>query len=119
MKSQDIVNERCFYHIRREAVAVCPECKRFFCRECITEHEDRVICASCLKKKFPAPDRRRLPFVSLMRTGQVITGILVLWILFYFLGQILVSIPSSFHEGTVWKSAWKIANEEESPKTTE
>jgi hypothetical protein len=54
-----------------------------------------------------------------MRTGQVITGILVLWILFYFLGQILVSIPSSFHEGTVWKSAWKIANEEESPKTTE
>ena len=118
MGSQGIVNERCFNHMRREAVAVCPECRRFFCRECITEHDDRVICASCLKKKFPALDRRRLPFAGLMRTGQVVTGILFLWLLFYLLGQMLVSIPSSFHEGNVWKDSLQV-NEKESPKTAE
>jgi hypothetical protein len=119
MKSYDIVNKRCFHHVHREAVAVCPECKRFFCRECVTEHEDRIICASCLKKKFPAADRRRLRFINLLRMWQGIAGILILWIFFYFLGQILVSIPSSFHEGTVWKSAWELASEKETSKRTE
>lgn len=119
MKSRDIVNERCFIHVRREAVAVCPECRRFFCRECIAEHEDRIICASCLKKKFPAPDRRRFRFINLLRMVQGIAGILILWMFFYFIGQILVSIPSSFHEGTVWKSALEIAREKETSQRTE
>lgn len=119
MKSRDIVNERCFIHVRREAVAVCPECRRFYCRECITEHEDRVICASCLKKKLPAPDRKRFQFINLLRMVQGIAGIMILWMFFYFIGQILVSTPSSFHEGTVWKSAWEVASEKETSKTTE
>jgi hypothetical protein len=119
MKSHNIVNERCFIHVGREAVAVCPECRRFFCRECITEHEDRIICASCLKKKFTAPDRGRLRFINLLRMMQGVAGILILWLFFYFIGQILVSIPSSFHEGTVWKSAWEIASDKETSKRTE
>ena len=119
MKSLNIVNERCSIHVSREAVAVCPECRRFFCRECVTEHEDRIICASCLKKKIAAPDRGRLRFINLLRMGQGIIGIFIIWIFFYFIGQILVSIPSSFHEGTVWKSAWEIASEKETSKRTE
>jgi hypothetical protein len=119
VKSHDIVNERCFHHKRREAVAVCPECRRVFCRECITEHEDRIICATCLKRKFFATDRKRLRFISLLRAGNGIAGIFILWIFFYFIGQILVSIPSSFHEGTVWKSALEIAREKETPETAE
>jgi hypothetical protein len=105
--------------MRREAVAVCPECRRFFCRECITEHEDRIICASCLKKIFPATDRRRMRFINLLRIVQGVAGIFILWIFFYFIGQILVSIPSPFHEGDVWKSAWEIASEKETSKRTE
>ena len=119
MKSQDIINQRCFYHLNREAVAICLECKRFFCRECITEHEDRIICASCLKKKFLATDRRRLQFINLLRMVNGIVGVLILWIFFYFLGQMLVSIPSSFHEGTVWKTAWELASEKETTQGTE
>jgi len=47
---QDLAYQRCLNHTFREAVARCPECGHYFCRECITEHEDRVVCASCLRK---------------------------------------------------------------------
>ena len=47
----NLSQQRCFNHTSREAVARCPECGRFFCRECITEHDDRVLCAVCLGKK--------------------------------------------------------------------
>ena len=42
--------QRCLHHGEREAIARCPECGSFFCRECITEHDERVLCASCLAK---------------------------------------------------------------------
>src|SRR5580658_7631208 len=35
-----LLDQRCFNHDLREAVAQCPSCKRFFCRECVTEHAD-------------------------------------------------------------------------------
>ena len=47
---QNLAHQRCFNHAVREAVARCPECGQCFCRECITEHDDRVVCAACLKK---------------------------------------------------------------------
>jgi hypothetical protein len=37
---------------------------------------------------------------------QFLLGLLVVWLSFYYLGQILVSVPSSFHEGTVWEQEW-------------
>ena len=43
---EDLVHQRCFNHMLREAVACCPECRRYFCRECVTEHEDKVLCAA-------------------------------------------------------------------------
>jgi hypothetical protein len=43
-----VAHQRCLHHHEREAVARCPECGHYFCRECITEHDERVICASCL-----------------------------------------------------------------------
>src|SRR5438132_254763 len=55
-----LARQRCLNHLNREAVARCPECKRFFCRECVTEHEDRLICAACLKKLAKATARRRV-----------------------------------------------------------
>ena len=47
----DLLHQRCFNHMLREAVACCPECRRYFCRECVTEHEDKVLCAACLGHK--------------------------------------------------------------------
>jgi hypothetical protein len=97
-------HRRCANHAQREAAARCPECKRFFCRECVTEHESRVLCASCLAKKNETPQvKRKLPFRGLFRFAQLVFGILVVWILFYALGDLLVQIPTSFHEGEVWE----------------
>jgi hypothetical protein len=103
---RDIINKRCFNHIQREAAAVCPECGRYFCRECITEHDDRIICASCLRKKLKPSFKKHLMFITFARIGQGLFGFLILWMFFYYLGQILVYLPSSFHEGTVWNIEW-------------
>ena len=92
-----IVQERCFNHASREAVARCPECGRTFCRECISEHDDRVICASCLKR-LSQKTVRRYRLVWLARLAQVLVGVLLLWSSFYLLGKALLTIPSSFHE---------------------
>ena len=100
---RSLTHQRCFNHSLREAAARCPECAQFYCRECITEHDDRVICASCLKKLAKVPFTQRTGFVGVMRSVQLIAGLVTLVIFFYLLGQSLLSMPSSFHDGTVWK----------------
>jgi hypothetical protein len=98
-----LVHERCFHHALREAVARCPECESFFCRECITEHEDRVICASCLKKLVARGGSNRLRWSWLLRVAQCLAGLLLCWTVFYYTGRALLAMPSSFHDGTLWK----------------
>jgi hypothetical protein len=101
-----VLDQRCFNHAVREAVARCPSCKHFYCRECITEHEDRVICAACLRKLAPAPLLKRRGFALAFRFTQVFTGLLIAWFFFYLIAEILLALPSSFHEGTLWQGNW-------------
>jgi hypothetical protein len=104
-----LVHQRCFHHSQREAVARCPECHQFYCRECITEHDDRVICAACLRKiaVAAAPTRRSFAHV-VMPMVQTAGALVLLWLFFYFFGAALLSLPSSFHEGSVWmESIWQ------------
>ena len=98
--------QRCFNHSAREAAARCPECGHCYCRECITEHDDRLICAACLLTLAKVPFTRRGGFVAVLRVAQATAGVFILLIFFYTLGQALLSIPSSFHDGTVWKPSW-------------
>ena len=100
---ENLARQRCFNHRTREAVARCPECGRFFCRECITEHEDRVLCASCLEKQHDFRPIRTIRFSGIVRIAQFLSGGILLWFFFYYLGQVLLSLPDSFHEGTLWK----------------
>jgi len=100
---QDLALRRCANHWRREAVARCPECARFFCRECVTEHEDRLLCASCLRKRTSIQKEKSQPLVFVVRAFQMFVGILLLWIFFYYLGQALLLMPDEFHEGTLWQ----------------
>lgn len=103
---EDLLHQRCFNHMLREAVARCPVCHRYFCRECVTEHEDRVLCAACLDKKINADVVGLGRFEGLIRLIHFLGGALLLWVFFYCLGQILLSLPSSFHEGTLWEPGW-------------
>ena len=99
----DVVTQKCFNHRHREAAARCPQCERYFCRECVTEHDDRVICAGCLRK-IAAPRRRVAPrLAGLLAVLRLAAGIMVLWLFFYYIGQGLLRLPSSFHEGTLWR----------------
>jgi len=101
-----LTHQRCFHHSLREAVARCPECRQFYCRECITEHDDRVICANCLRKLAVSTEGGRKSFAWFMPALQCAVGLAVLWWVFYFFGATLLSIPSSYHEGTIWADKW-------------
>lgn len=95
--------QRCLNHATREAVARCPECRQFFCRECITEHDDRVICAACLKKLARTPLLKRPALANLVRVLHCALGLFLAWFFFHLLGEFLLELPSDFHEGTLWE----------------
>ena len=95
----DLTRARCVVHARREAAARCPECRRFFCRECVTEHGDRAICAACLGRLAGAgAERGRKSFQAVARAGQILLGIFAAWFFFYMVGEFLSSLPDAFHE---------------------
>lgn len=99
--SSPLTEKKCFIHRDREAVALCPECSRFFCRECITEHEGKVICQSCLESLTAPEAVRESPW---RKEGiawlAALGGAIVIWFCFNLLGQLLLKIPSNFHDGT-------------------
>jgi hypothetical protein len=103
---QDLSHQRCINHKFREAVARCPECRRFFCRECVTEHDDKVLCASCLRKQLKPGAYGFHGAQWIFRLGNFTVGIVLLYVLFYYFAQILLALPTDFHEGTLWQTGW-------------
>ncbi len=98
MHQHSLSQQRCFNHARREAVARCPECRRYFCRECITEHDDRVFCASCLKLSTAKPEKDTRRWRRVARVGQALFSFLMLWFFFFLMGRALLHLPSTFHD---------------------
>lgn len=103
-----LTEQRCFNHLSREAAARCPECRRHFCRECVTEHEGRVLCSVCLRKVCnPATPIRKRNAVAI----QLLHGLaafVMIWAIFYSIGQLLLLLPDSFHDGTLWQDVpWR------------
>jgi hypothetical protein len=102
----NFLQQRCFNHASREAAARCPECGRYFCRECVTEHDDRVVCSSCLSRLAMTESARRPALVGLARLAQCLAGLLIAWFFFFLIGEGLLRIPASFHDGTIWHINW-------------
>jgi hypothetical protein len=103
---RDLSLQRCFNHLGREAVARCTGCAQYYCRECITEHEDRILCAACLRKLVRVPFTKRGGYKHLIRLVQCLMGLLLAWFFFYLVGESLLVLPTSFHEGTLWQVHW-------------
>ena len=103
---QSLANQRCFNHALREAAARCPECKQFFCRECITEHDDRILCTACLARLTKRPLTKRLALTQIFWLLQCAVGLLIAWYFFFLIGEDLLKLPNSFHEGTLWQKHW-------------
>jgi hypothetical protein len=98
---------QCLHHAAREAVARCPECGHFYCRECIAEHDDRVICAACLRKILRLPERKANSLSAwLGRVAAFGLSLFIGWLAFYWTGKILLGIPASFHDGTLWQTGF-------------
>ncbi|MBF0530347.1 MAG: rhomboid family protein [Deltaproteobacteria bacterium] len=93
---------RCFHHPSREAAARCLECHRNFCRECVTEHEGRLLCATCLDKRLKPKRERSRRWGAAIRIIHLLLGLWLAGTFFYYTGQALMQIPESFHEGTIW-----------------
>ncbi len=91
-----IVDRRCSNHPSREAAVRCPECARFYCRECVVEHHGRMICTTCVTRDEAAQPAGRFPAIrwSLFAIG----GFLLAWMIFYYLGVLLARIPSTFFQ---------------------
>lgn len=103
---QTLAHQRCFNHAGREAAARCPECGRDYCRECVTEHEGRLTCAACLQKKAQVPQVKRRGFSRVWQVARCAASVVLLWFVFYLIGERLASLPDSFHQGTLWQTHW-------------
>ena len=101
-----LAQQHCLNHPAREAAAQCPQCRHFFCRECITEHDDRILCAVCLRLASRKESARRHPFRALGRAALGLGGLATAALFFYAVAQCLLMIPASYHDGTLWKSFW-------------
>ncbi len=97
----DLSELRCFNHGSREAAARCLKCGRVFCRECVSEHEDRIVCARCLGRLVGTRSRRSGSIIRhIGGWGFAFAGVVLAWFFFHTVGRILLRIPTSFHDGT-------------------
>ena len=83
-----LARERCFNHPPREAVCRCMGCSRSFCRECVVDHEGRLVCAACLEK--PAQRQEKKSRTVLWTALAAVTGFAVAWLCFYAAGRLLI-----------------------------
>jgi hypothetical protein len=97
------IHQRCWNHEAREAVCRCPECGRSFCRECVTEHSARLLCASCLKALARTVPLRRGGIRRLLPAGMLLAGILLAWIVFFGAGAAF-NLFASRMEQSSWQS---------------
>ena len=95
------LQQRCWNHEDREAVCRCPECGRTFCRECVGEHEMRLLCAGCLKAAAlatrRAPKKRRLA-----RPVMVVAGLVIAWVAMLCAGEAVMTVSGRW-EQTSWQ----------------
>lgn len=69
----------------------CPGCSRDYCRECVTEHDGRLLCAACLRNLLRGPARsthRRSAALA-----AALAGLLLSWTVFYGLGRAMMLLP--------------------------
>jgi hypothetical protein len=93
----------CLNHPLREAAARCVGCGKSFCRECVTALDRRMFCSGCLIAQSADKVRPKRDWFLLTTGFQLVLAALVLWAGAYYLGKLLLSVPSEFHEGKVWE----------------
>ncbi len=95
-----VAHAHCYHHGDREAVARCPQCDHFYCRECVSDYRGKALCADCLNETInPAAKTKRSITGAVWQLFVGASGLALAWFLFYLLASILLEIPHEFHEG--------------------
>lgn len=97
-----LARQRCYNHAHREAAARCPACHRYYCRECVVEHESRLLCAACVAAVSAREERRARRHGWPGAVAGALIGVLVAWAFFFVIGWGLLSLPSPTHATNVW-----------------
>ncbi len=97
------LQQRCWNHELREAACRCPGCGKSFCRECVSEHESRLLCAACLRSFSRARDG--IDSKKRFRAGPVVialAGFLISWVVFFAAGESILTLAVRAEQ-----SAWQ------------
>ncbi|MDR3698297.1 MAG: hypothetical protein P4L56_01600 [Candidatus Sulfopaludibacter sp.] len=86
------LHQRCWNHEGREAVCRCPECGRSFCRECVTEHHRRLLCAACLARLARQTEPRTQGRRNLLAAAMLFGGVVLAWLLFFGAGEGILAL---------------------------
>jgi hypothetical protein len=101
------IQQRCWNHESREAVCRCPECGNSFCRECVTEHESRLLCAACLRSLARARQGERAAqrrgIRQLAPVAMALAGIMIAWVVFFAAGEAMLTLAVRA-EQTAWQN---------------
>ncbi len=97
------LHSHCWNHEAREAVCRCPGCGRGYCRECVTEHEARLLCARCLEALVRTEGVRPKSGRPMTSLWMAVAGLLLAWMFFYGAGQALILITGRM-EQTSWQN---------------
>jgi hypothetical protein len=92
--------KRCYNHGDREVVAKCTHCGHFFCRECISEYLDRITCAACIRSLQSSEESGAIRASRLLIAGKLLLSLLICYLAFFTLAQLLCAIPHQFHDTT-------------------
>ena len=87
----------CFVHPGRESVALCLECRHSFCRECVIDHDGRLICAACLARMQVSAAKSHHRLQAFAQTAGVLVGLILCWMLFYSAGRALLLAEPARH----------------------
>ena len=93
-----LIHQRCWNHPPREAVCRCPSRGRCFCRECVTEHESRLLCAACLQASAQAAPARRPRARALITAIAALASLVLSWLIFYITGEILLEFTARMEQ---------------------
>jgi uncharacterized paraquat-inducible protein A len=99
MTSPTFAQRRCRNHMERQAACRCPGCGFDFCRECVTEHDERLLCSRCIATLTAASAAQTSRWSS---AALGVVGIVAAWIFFFLAGELVSSALGPQHEVRVW-----------------
>jgi len=97
-----LLQHRCWNHEAREAVCRCLQCGRSFCRECVTEHQSRLLCAACIRSATQTAATGRGRMRRMAGVGLTVAGVALAWAIFFGAAEGLITITER-SERVAWQ----------------